>query len=165
MIYELEGLYHCKVCLAVWGKFRAVGAHRHNPALMSWSLLQKKCGKCCDNVAMGEQIERLHMGNGTKIPSNEGLAKMKDAATRLGWEPRDSVNINCTIEFGWLDRLRLLFHGKVTVHTSAFTEQQTGLTAADETYIHVAPIFRPRLRHGDMGGVVTAGEPADRSAP
>lgn len=51
----LLATHRCKLCGASW---------RLNPPTKvqpegSWSLVSKSCGKCCDNVAMGEQIERL----------------------------------------------------------------------------------------------------------
>lgn len=41
--------HRCRVCGAMWRK--------HDDG--SWSLASSTCGKCCDNVAMGEQIEKL----------------------------------------------------------------------------------------------------------
>lgn len=45
--------HRCKVCGALWwrGNIPPVG--------MSWSLRSEKAGPCCDNVQMGEQIEKL----------------------------------------------------------------------------------------------------------
>ncbi len=45
--------HRCKVCGALWwlGNIAGVGE--------CWSLRSEKCGPCCDNVAMGEQIEPL----------------------------------------------------------------------------------------------------------
>ena len=40
--------HHCKVCGALWIRFTD-----------SWSLFSRRCGPCCDNAAMGDQIERL----------------------------------------------------------------------------------------------------------
>lgn len=40
--------HRCKVCDARWIKFD-----------WGWSLASKQCGKCCDVVAMGEQIEPI----------------------------------------------------------------------------------------------------------
>jgi hypothetical protein len=41
--------HYCKVCFAMW--------QQHDDE--SWSLRSKACGKCCDNVPMGEQIVAL----------------------------------------------------------------------------------------------------------
>jgi len=38
--------HYCKVCNAMWRRWDDG----------SWNLRSKQCGKCCDNVAMGEQI-------------------------------------------------------------------------------------------------------------
>lgn len=69
----LPATHRCKVCGALW---------RLNPALApeatgmpatyplhfeTWSLVSASCGKCCDNVAMGEQIEAL--GGPDEVPA------------------------------------------------------------------------------------------------
>lgn len=41
--------HRCKVCGAYWIEYPD-----------SWSLFSITCGKCCDNVAMGDQIEALN---------------------------------------------------------------------------------------------------------
>ena len=41
--------HYCRVCGALWADFGE-----------SWSLVSAACGKCCDNVPMGEQIAPLH---------------------------------------------------------------------------------------------------------
>jgi hypothetical protein len=40
--------HRCKVCGAMWIDWGD-----------SWSLFGRRCGQCCDNVAMGDQIEAL----------------------------------------------------------------------------------------------------------
>lgn len=40
--------HRCKVCSALWIRFPDY-----------WSLFSRQCGQCCDNVAMGDQIEAL----------------------------------------------------------------------------------------------------------
>jgi hypothetical protein len=59
---ETTATHRCKVCNALW---------RLNPAepekfpadhpfhKETWSLVSAKCQKCCDNVAMGEQIAKV----------------------------------------------------------------------------------------------------------
>lgn len=42
--------HRCKVCRAFWVLWPNDGG---------WSLCSPKCGKCCDNVPMGQQIEKL----------------------------------------------------------------------------------------------------------
>lgn len=82
---------------------------------------------------------------GTQVLSNEGLKQTQDAATRLGWEPSDSVNANVQIKFGWMDRLRILLGRMVVVHTCVLTEKQTGLTSRDETFVHVRRVFASKI--------------------
>jgi hypothetical protein len=45
--------HRCRVCGALWwlGEMPPIG--------LAWSLRSPKCGPCCDNVAMGDQIEPL----------------------------------------------------------------------------------------------------------
>lgn len=46
--------HRCKVCGCLW----ILWQFKNEPAM--WSLgTNEKCGPCCDNVAMGEQIETL----------------------------------------------------------------------------------------------------------
>ena len=44
--------HRCKVCGAYWRKWTVDGE-------ASWNLNSHGCGECCDNVAMGDQIEAL----------------------------------------------------------------------------------------------------------
>lgn len=44
--------HRCKVCGAWWRKWNVDGK-------LSWNLCSPGCGECCDNVAMGDQIEAL----------------------------------------------------------------------------------------------------------
>lgn len=46
--------HRCKICGALW---RLIPADVNWKA--TWSLVSKTAGKCCDNVAMGDQIEEL----------------------------------------------------------------------------------------------------------
>lgn len=46
--HSKPGLYRCKVCGAWWELLSGS---------LDWTLRSQKCGRCCDNVAMGEQIE------------------------------------------------------------------------------------------------------------
>lgn len=70
--------HRCKVCGALW---------RLNPGQPSkyppthpfhdgtWTLVSATCGKCCDNVPMGEQIERLALdlrGGELELATGEG---------------------------------------------------------------------------------------------
>lgn len=50
--------HRCKSCGALWIDWGD-----------SWSLFSIHCGKCCDNVAMGEQIEPLPTITPTPFPS------------------------------------------------------------------------------------------------
>lgn len=45
--------HQCKVCGALWQLYK------HTDGEWYWSLRSPKCGKCCDNVAMGDQIGRI----------------------------------------------------------------------------------------------------------
>lgn len=45
---EREPTHRCKVCNALWIQYPT-----------SWSLFSQYCGACCDNKAMGEQIEPI----------------------------------------------------------------------------------------------------------
>lgn len=47
--------HRCKVCGALWILYPD-----------SWSLCSRECGQCCDNVAMGNQIEQLPNGEATQ---------------------------------------------------------------------------------------------------
>jgi hypothetical protein len=44
--------HYCKGCNALWRRFMNDGA-------AFWNLRSKQCGKCCDNVEMGDQIAAL----------------------------------------------------------------------------------------------------------
>ena len=48
--------HRCKVCGALWILYPT--GDRYTPD-GSWSLCSRECGPCCDNVAMGDQIEAL----------------------------------------------------------------------------------------------------------
>lgn len=49
--------HRCKICGCKWILWPA-GTHGHTDPW--WSLgTNEKCGPCCDNVAMGDQIETL----------------------------------------------------------------------------------------------------------
>jgi hypothetical protein len=66
MTWKSEDATHrCKVCGALWrlckgepDKYRDLPAD-YPLSHDSWSLVSPTCGKCCDNVAMGDQIEYL----------------------------------------------------------------------------------------------------------
>ena len=45
---NLSPTHRCKICGAYWIEWAD-----------SWSLVSRECRKCCDNVAMGDQIEPL----------------------------------------------------------------------------------------------------------
>lgn len=54
--------HRCKVCGAFWILYPAnAWAPESNPGRNAWWSLgtNQQCGPCCDNVAMGEQIESL----------------------------------------------------------------------------------------------------------
>lgn len=52
MIPGSEPTHRCKVCGAYWRKWNVDGC-------VSWNLNSHGCGECCDNAAMGDQIEAL----------------------------------------------------------------------------------------------------------
>ncbi|MEF3068105.1 hypothetical protein [Pandoraea apista] len=52
LIPGAEPTHRCKVCGAYWRKWNVDGE-------TSWNLNSRGCGECCDNVAMGDQIEPL----------------------------------------------------------------------------------------------------------
>lgn len=54
MDLHLDATHRCKVCGALW-RWNTPSVVRDG----SWSLVSATCGKCCDNVAMGDQIEEL----------------------------------------------------------------------------------------------------------
>jgi hypothetical protein len=59
----LGKLHRCKICGALW---------RLNPPSSvqpdgSWTLVSEKCGKCCDNVEMGSQIEPVPAGHYLRV--------------------------------------------------------------------------------------------------
>lgn len=49
------GTHRCKVCGAIWRRWTA----DEQPPEGGWTLYSSTCGKCCDNVEMGDQIEDL----------------------------------------------------------------------------------------------------------
>ncbi len=55
--------HRCKVCDARW--IQNVGG--------TWSLASPKCGQCCDNVPMGDQIEPLREYRGWAISFDYGF--------------------------------------------------------------------------------------------
>jgi hypothetical protein len=50
MASVIQPTHFCKKCGAFWIL---------HPGDGGWSLFSRRCGTCCDNVAMGEQIETL----------------------------------------------------------------------------------------------------------
>jgi hypothetical protein len=57
---ETTATHRCKVCAAMWRLNPAEPEKYpsdHPFAQETWSLVSAKCGKCCDNVAMENQIE------------------------------------------------------------------------------------------------------------
>lgn len=52
--------HRCKDCGALWIDWGD-----------SWSLFSLHCGKCCDNVAMGDQIEALPVIMPTPFPTTD----------------------------------------------------------------------------------------------
>lgn len=50
MMRAARATHRCKVCCALWVQ---------HPAGGGWSLCSDTCGKCCDNEAMGDQIEAI----------------------------------------------------------------------------------------------------------
>lgn len=63
----------CKICGALWIYFPHWPTQ--NPG--SWSLFSHKCGQCCDNVAMGEQIEPIYIA----LERLAGAASLPDRQT------------------------------------------------------------------------------------
>ena len=63
--------HRCKVCGALWRLWTREENEASGLAKMSgfedgsWSLIGEKCGECCDNVAMEDQIEELPDGSPT----------------------------------------------------------------------------------------------------
>lgn len=57
-----KATHRCKVCGALW-RLNPADPENYPPphpfALPTWSLVSPNCGKCCDNVAMGGQLEEL----------------------------------------------------------------------------------------------------------
>lgn len=56
--------HRCKVCCALWTLWEAQPAKYpsgHPLHGRSWSLFSSGCGKCCDNVAMGDQIQPIQL--------------------------------------------------------------------------------------------------------
>jgi hypothetical protein len=49
--------HRCKECGALWRLWAAGEVHPDDDG--SWMLISPSCGKCCDNVAMGDQIQPL----------------------------------------------------------------------------------------------------------
>lgn len=62
---EGRATHRCKVCHAKWIQLENNGG---------WTLASKACGKCCDNVAMGDQIEAIGL-----TAQMEGLTRERDA--------------------------------------------------------------------------------------
>lgn len=55
----MTATHRCKVCGALWRRCEP----GETPGIdgVRWSLASEKCGKCCDNVPMGDQIEPLEV--------------------------------------------------------------------------------------------------------
>lgn len=56
-VAETQATHRCKICGALWRLWQPGEAKAGDDG--SWSLISPTCGKCCDNVAMGDQIEAL----------------------------------------------------------------------------------------------------------
>lgn len=52
-IQDVIPTHKCKVCGALW-RYNEEGAG-------SWTLRSSACGSCCDNAAMGDQIEPIRV--------------------------------------------------------------------------------------------------------
>jgi len=71
--------HRCKVCGAYWMEWSG-----------SWSLVSRQCGQCCDNVAMGDQIEPLVISDifsrshPVEAEALEGIDPAIDLAARFG---------------------------------------------------------------------------------
>lgn len=87
--------------------------------------------------------------------SDASLTEQKEAAERLGMVFKDSVSSWVDIEFSWLDRLRLLFHGRCHLNVRVHTENVLGAYVNAPTYIRVPQIF-PK-RHGGQEVVTRFG--------
>ncbi len=83
LIPGAEPTHRCKVCGAYWRKWNVDGES-------SWNLCSRGCGECCDNAAMGEQIEALvpnaKVGAALHPAIREGVEAAFDG--RDGWQTK-----------------------------------------------------------------------------
>lgn len=86
--------HRCKVCGALWKLWEPGEASPGDEG--SWSLVSARCGKCCDNVAMGDQIERILLsrlgasgkaGWSAERPDIGGWYWYRNRDTRFMWRP------------------------------------------------------------------------------
>ena len=70
--------HRCTVCGAFWIRWKD-----------SWSLCSKQCGKCCDNVAMGDQIVPLIISD-IYAPAAE-ITRLTEALRAAEERERDAV--------------------------------------------------------------------------
>lgn len=54
---EVNPTHRCKVCGALWKLWK--DGEGHPKVTAGWNLRSEKCGPCCDNVEIGDQIEEL----------------------------------------------------------------------------------------------------------
>jgi hypothetical protein len=91
--------HYCKVCFAMWQQ------HEFDK---SWSVLSLKCGPCCDNVAMGDQIvaigdAKLRALRAQLSASRDGLNKQIRDAQNDESIPND-ITLVASLE-GYLDAI------------------------------------------------------------
>src|SRR5688572_23207849 len=82
--------HKCTVCGAMWRFFRWEDFPKSGINYDSWTLCSNTCGKCCDNVAMGEQIAPI---------------KRKDALEWLqAWAAVEKMKEHVSAECGACDK-------------------------------------------------------------
>lgn len=86
-VREESPTHRCKVCGALWKLWEPGEALPGDEG--SWSLVFGKAGKCCDNVEMGDQIERL------PTPCRHENVKLPESHDEKGRPAQYPVTVKC----------------------------------------------------------------------
>lgn len=74
---------------------------------------------------------------------------------KLDEQWKDAVHTHFSIDVSLLDRLRILWHGKMTIHSMTPTEHLPGKTGATEVLLIIPPIIPRRPPSGGWEAVET----------
>ena len=81
---------------------------------------------------------------------------------RLGLEDgyNDAVISDTSVVLGWPDRVRVLFHGRLSVYTRTLTEYEPGMVKRVESRVTV-PRLRPCRKMGEVAAQLREGRGND----